>query len=92
MTRVTSTPTIRWRLSTEMKTSIIDVPPRTEYPCLKKFENDQGQWCVVLFKSFFTGTVVHVGSNGGWLLGDHSNSWIEDEFKPFAGAVSLSDG
>jgi len=60
-------------------------PENPKYPCLKVSGD-----IVVLFTERYTGTVV-VGWSCFSTIGKYSDTWIEKNFKPLQGSVTLEN-
>ena len=59
------------------------------YPVLKRFANDSGYNCVVLFTKKNTGFVVFRSNAIEWILGEYCDNWAEPDFTDFHGTVQL---
>ena len=57
-----------------------------EYPCL--MENNG---TIVLFTDDETGMVL-ADESGACYVGEHSDNWATDNFNPFTGKITLSNG
>ena len=61
----------------------------TKYPCLKQVVNEWGM-CVILFTENSEGIVVYT-STENWSIGEHHDTWDEDEFTSFDGTITLAN-
>lgn len=66
--------------------SVVKEKEKPEFPCLMKSECN-----VVLFVKPSCGTVVHV-YHLSYALGEYHTAWNMDNFKPYVGEVTLSNG
>lgn len=69
-----------------MQSTKIDGAEAQRYPYLGVFTDE----AVILFTAPHKGTVIHVG-RGPDKMGKHSNSWAEEDAKPFVGKITLEN-
>lgn len=65
----------------------IEMAQGRKYPYIGYYHDDQDEYCV-LFTRPNTGVCI---TDDYWPIGEYSSNWVEDNFMPFNGEITLSN-